>query len=207
MLAGVDSLGVGVAVDGHREPLAAGVGLGGARQAGRGREGKSRRRARRHGQRPAVTFAQHGDNLPELHDLPGGGQDEGSQAFPRVLAQQSQAAASGNRRAHGLVIRKGAQHLAQVSGQLQVMRQPIPVGNGLRCLRPKPARTGIEPDPAAANHADPDRVAPLPAKGLAASERGGQIVVAEREGCCRFQAVHRRSRQAKSWSRRNTWPP
>ena len=71
---------------------------GQARQPRRRRETEGGWMAGQHGNPFSVTFTEQGDDLPDLDDLLVGGQDEGGQAFPGILPQETQPAAGGDRR-------------------------------------------------------------------------------------------------------------
>ena len=59
-------------------------------------------------------LAQQRDDLLDLHNLLRGGADEGEEAFPRLLSQQSQARTRGDGGAHGRVVGEGGEDGGQV---------------------------------------------------------------------------------------------
>ena len=154
----------------------------------------SRRRAREcapylhRNYRFAKSFAQQRNNLPDLDDLFGRGQDERCETFPRILAQHAQSAARGDRAPHRHIVGKCFEHRPQIHFSLQVIAQPLPISDrpgsfGENAIRRSPQPHGIFP-----NHAGPKigtrgraiRI-PLPTEDLAGIERRRQIIIVSGE--------------------------
>jgi len=121
---------------------------------------------RRHGERLAAALAQAGDDLPDLEDLFGGREDEGCQAFPWILAQQAQAVAGGNRRAHGRVVGTAGENGAQVHVELKIAGQPGPGLDGKRGFGDEGVGVLAKAEPMGADHTGPCAVVLVPPEGL-----------------------------------------
>ena len=156
-------------------------GFGGAREARGGREGEGGCVFGRGVNGIAEAFTEQPDDLTDLDDLFGGRQDERGEAFPRVLAQQAQAAAGGHGGAHGFVVGKRHRDSGEVQVELQVMSEPVPVRCGFRCFGSEREIVGAQADPVVTDDAVPAAVDKIPAECLAGFERGREVVVANLE--------------------------
>ena len=98
-----------------------------ARPSARPSERQTPALSRRDRYRLTVALAQRADDLPDLHDLLRGGENERCQTFPRVLPQQPQTATRFHRRAQmRIVAGKRGQHRAQVHVGLEKLLEPRP---------------------------------------------------------------------------------
>lgn len=131
--------------------------------------------------RVAEPAAELFDDLLDLDDLLGRGEEEGSQALPRILAEEAEPGAGANRGEERFIVGEGRKHGLEVRGYLQVMGQPIPVrhrdsGAGLDSRRGGPERY-----PVAADDSGPEFLLLAPAERLAGTQRGVEVVVDDRE--------------------------
>ena len=129
----------------------------------------------------AKSFAEQGDDLPDLDDLFGRGQNERRETFPRVLPQHAQSATRGHRIAHRRVIGKSFEHGGQIRFGLQIVAQPLPVGDRPGGFGANAVAPLCQAHPMPADDAGPGIIAGLPAEGLAGVQRRGQIVIANAE--------------------------
>ena len=133
--------------------------------------------ARRRGHAFAEPLTEQRDDLLDLHDLLGRGEDERGETFPRVLPEQTQAAAVGDGGPHRLVVGKSFQHRAEVRPGLQIIFQPRPVGDRRGGHGENSTVARLEPHPVWPDDSLPAAVARLPAKRLTGRERGREVVV------------------------------
>ena len=117
------------------------------------------------------------DDLRDVRNLFVGGEDEGSECFPRVLPQKPKPAAARQSVLQRRVRRKLAGDFAKVNLYLEIALQKIPVGFGMACGEEEAFCVGKGSDPMILNDADPLALAAAPAKSLAAAERFSQVVV------------------------------
>ena len=117
------------------------------------------------------------DDLADLDNLFGGGKDERGEAFPRLLAQQTQTATRFNGRAHRLILWKGMQQLREVQLELEVICEPMPIRNRFSDFNREQPRFDSQANPMPPDHTEPASVVQLPPECLAGSEGGAQVVV------------------------------
>lgn len=156
------------------------VGFGGGGQLGGGGEGKRRRMTGRDGEGVAEALGEGFDDLADLDDLFGGGEDEGGEAFPGILAEEPEAGAGADGGAQGRVRGETVENGLEVAVELEVMGEPGPVGLGNGRFGAEPAAVGMQADPASGDDAFPGMSAAVPTKGLAGVEGQIEGVLADR---------------------------
>ncbi len=82
-----------------------------------------------HAHRLAAAPAERVDDLADLEDLLGGGENKRGEAFPGVLPQQAQAAAGGHCGLHRRILGEGSQHILKREFELKVIDQPAPIAH------------------------------------------------------------------------------
>ncbi len=130
------------------------------------------------GERFAESFAEQGDDLPDLDDLFGRRQNKRRETFPRVLPQHAQTVTGGNCVAHRRVIGKSFEHGGQIRFGLQIIAQPPPIGDPPGGFGANAVAHLRQAHPTLADDAGPGIIAGMPAEGLAGVQRRGQIVIA-----------------------------
>ena len=110
-------------------------------------------------ERLAEPFAEQGDDLPDLDDLFGRGQNERRETFPRLLPQHAQSAARGHGIAHRRVVGKSFEHGGQIRFGLQIIAQPLPVGDRPGGFGANAVARLCQAHPMLADDADPGIVA------------------------------------------------
>ena len=129
----------------------------------------------------AKVLAEQGDDLADLHNLLGGGEDEGGETFPRVLPEQAESTAMSDGGTHGRVIGEGLENGGEIYLGLEEVPEKIPIsygrmGGGVKSISGLGEAQGVSSDDTM-----PGVVHALPAEGLAGIECGGEIVVADGE--------------------------
>ena len=134
----------------------------------------------------AKAVAKVSDDLLDLDDSFVGGANETGKGFPWVLLEQAQATAgflgSGE---VGIILGEGGEDFFKVHLELKIVSEPLPILLRFSGLGVELLVFYMEANPTAGDDVFPfdNRAIFLtPAEGLAGGKRGGEIVIAQREG-------------------------
>lgn len=143
-----------------------------------GGKGEGWRCAIRDGNLLAVLGAEKLDDLLDLDDLLGRGENKRRETFPGRLAEQTQSTAGLGGYLHRSIIWKRGEDPGEIDVRLEVMAEPVPVAGWRGCFGGDTRGNRMQADPMLTNDTFPGIVVEAPAKGLARTKRCLQVIIA-----------------------------